>query len=251
MIDSSLHEDVLTLRLNHGKAQVMDLELLSALSDALDERPEVRAIVLTGTGSIFSAGVDLRRILQGGEAYVREFLPLLDAVFSKLFGTPIPVIAAVNGHAIAGGCVLLQACDLRILARSSARLGVPELLVGVPLPYAALEILRFQLPAGPLQALLYSGATVTADRALELSLVDELCPAEELSYRAHTMARTCAQMTSAAVQLTKASLRRESIERIQNLGPDYNETALQQWFAPHTFAKIAAYLERTLGAARS
>ena len=72
--------------------------------------------MLTGTGTVFSAGVDLRRLTEGGRDYVQAFLPLLGDAFFKTFTFPKPLIAAVNGHAIAGGCILACACDYRIMS---------------------------------------------------------------------------------------------------------------------------------------
>src|SRR5215470_4607203 len=132
MIERSQHEGILTLRLAHGKASLLDVELLDALLRELDGVAEdVRALILTGTGSIFSAGVDLFRLTQEGKDYVRRFLPLLSRLLCTLFTFPRPVVAAASGHAIAGGCVLVVACDIRLMAEGAGRIGVPELLVGV------------------------------------------------------------------------------------------------------------------------
>src|SRR5512142_1430222 len=103
MIDRSESDGIVTLTLNHGKAAALDADLLEALQRELDACVGARAIVLTGSGSIFSAGVDLFRLVDGGAGYVRRFFPLLRAVVRQLFAMPLPVVAAANGHAIAGG----------------------------------------------------------------------------------------------------------------------------------------------------
>src|SRR5262249_12232253 len=148
MIERSQHEGVLTLRLAHGKASALDVELLDALLGELNGAGEdVRAVILTGTGSIFSAGGDLFRVTRGGADYVRRCLPLLSRFLRTLFTFPRPVVAAVNGHAIAGGCVIVLACDTRLMAEGTGTIGVPELVVGVPFPTSALEVVRFAVPA--------------------------------------------------------------------------------------------------------
>src|SRR5690242_6900778 len=125
MIDRTLHEGILTLRLAHGKASALDVELLDALQRALEGAAgEVRALVLTGTGSIFSAGVDLFRLTREGAVDVRRFLPLLSRLVRTLFAFPRPVVAAVNGHAIAGGCIRVLAADARLMAEGGGRIGV-------------------------------------------------------------------------------------------------------------------------------
>ena len=107
---------------------------------------DAKAVVLTGQGKIFSAGVDLLRCSDGGADYVRQFLPALHQLYDAVFFHPKPVVAAINGHAMAGGCVLACCADRRIMARDGGRIGVTELLVGVPFPALAFEIMRCATP---------------------------------------------------------------------------------------------------------
>ena len=161
MIHREDRDTVTVLRMEHGKANAVDTDLFTDIGAALDaiEDSSARALVLTGTGSMFSAGVDLFRVLDGGAPYLAEFLPLLSATVRRLFTFPRPIVAAVNGHAIAGGCVLAAACDRRVMNRDKGKIGVTELMVGVPFPADALETLRFLLPVppGPESGLLGSG----------------------------------------------------------------------------------------------
>src|SRR5687768_6307823 len=117
--------------MTHGKVNAMDLELLEAIGTTFRAlaKSSSGAVVLTGTGRAFSAGVDLRRLVAEGPDYVRRFLPLLSEMFEAVFELPKPVVAAVNGHALAGGFVLFSACDERVLVDAPARVGIPELLV--------------------------------------------------------------------------------------------------------------------------
>jgi enoyl-CoA hydratase len=247
MIARSQHEAILTLRLAHGKASALDVELLDALQRELDSvADDVRAVILTGTGSIFSAGVDLVRLTREGADYVRRFLPLLSRVLRNLFAFPRPVVAAVNGHAIAGGCVIALACDARLMADGAGKIGIPELMVGVPFPGAALEIVRFAVPRQKLQSLIYTGRTLSAQDALAAGLVDERVAPEALLTRAQELARQLAQIPTAAFSLTKLSLRAETLERIDQAG-QLDQAALDLWSSPETHAHIREYLRRTLG----
>src|SRR5436305_14216699 len=108
MIDLSHQGDVALLRIQHGKANALDLELCQALTKELEayRQSAARALVITGAGTMFSAGVDLRRVADEGAPYLRSFLPAMSAAFETLFSVLKPVVAAVNGHAIAGGCIL-------------------------------------------------------------------------------------------------------------------------------------------------
>jgi enoyl-CoA hydratase len=247
MIERSQHEGILTLRLAHGKVSALDVELLDALLHELDGVGEdVRAVILTGTGSIFSAGVDLFRLTQDGADYVRRFLPLLSRFLRALFVFPRPVVAAVNGHAIAGGGVMVLAADARLMAEGGGRIGVPELLVGVPFPVTPLEIVRFVVPRHRLQSLIYTGRTLLPQEALAAGLVDEVVPADALLTRAQEIAQQFAQIPPHVYRLTKQSLRAETLERIDRAREPHETAVLEVWSATETHAYIREYLRRTV-----
>src|SRR5215831_1303843 len=106
MIERTESDGIVTLRLAHGRASAIDIELCDEIRRQLDAALSARAVILTGTGSIFSAGVDLIRLTNEGTRYVQRFWPALSGMLEHFFVHPKPVIAAANGHAIAGGCFL-------------------------------------------------------------------------------------------------------------------------------------------------
>lgn len=241
MIERELSGGILTLRLAHGKASAMDTELIRAMLGELGRLDGARAVVLTGTGSIFSAGVDLVRLTAGGAEYVREFLPLLDEVLRALFTLPVPLVAAVNGHAIAGGCLMAMAADYAVMAEGGGRIGVPELLVGVALPAAPLEVVRYAVPARA-QALVYSGRTLKPAEALEWGVVHEVVERARLVERAREVAEQMARVAPEAFRLAKESLRAEALERMDRTAARTDERVLAVWQAPETHERIRAYL---------
>jgi enoyl-CoA hydratase len=247
MIDLEVRDEVTILRIAHGKANAMDLELLEALAARIDEcrRSSTRAIVMTGEGKMFSAGVDLPRIVDGGATYLRAFLPALDRALLALFSFPKPVVAAVNGHAIAGGCVLACAADYRMMAREPGRIGLPELLVGVPFPVTPIEIMRFVAPPQRLQALVYRGLTLTADTALQYGIVDAVVDPDRLLDEAITVAAAMARVPAVTFMMTKAQLREPVLTRIA-AGTAADADAAAQWSSPETLSAIRDYIARTL-----
>jgi len=248
MIDIAHRGDVAILTMSHGKANVFDLEFCGAVAAAFDEcaRSPARAAVITGRGSIFSGGVDLRRLVDGGQAYVDAFLPALDRAFDVAFAFPKPLVAAVNGHAIAGGCILACAADRRLMARGVGRIGVPELLVGVPFPTIALEIMRQAVPAPHLTALIYSGETVTADLAAERGLVDVAVNADRLLDEAVRAASALASLPPVAFSITKSQLREPALARIREGKERFDPRIRRFWADPATHEVIRAYVKRTL-----
>jgi enoyl-CoA hydratase len=240
------------LRLDHGKVNALDTELCEELERCLGEvgSDTPGAVVLTGTGSVFSAGVDLFRVLDGGRRYVESFLPALTRSFEALFTFPRPVVAALNGHAVAGGAILAWACDHRVMARGTGRIGVPEQRVGVPFPTLALEILRHGCPPAHLQELVCGGRTYTPEEALAWGLVDELAEADAVLERALEVAATYAAIPAATFRLTKRQLRRPSLERTEAYAPTFDREVTEIWSAEETREVIQSYLERTLGKGR-
>jgi enoyl-CoA hydratase len=242
VIESTTKDGVAVLAIRHGRANALDTELCQALCGALDDAAAAgaEAVVLTGTGTMFSAGVDLKRVTAEGEGYVAAFLPELRRVFTRLAAFELPVVAAVNGHAIAGGFVLAAAADWAVMAEGPGQVGVTELLVGVPFPAVALELLR--LRAGDQQArpLALSGATFGAGEALNRGLVDEVVPAAELAGRSLAEAQRLAALGS-AFRLTKRQLRQGFLARVHDLAIlDPEVDAI--WTAPATLERIRRYM---------
>ena len=249
MIHREDRDGIAVLRIEHGKANALDAELLEELDERFRELEEERpdAVVLTGTGSIFSAGVDLFRLLEGEPGYLGRFLPALGRGLERLFTFPGPVVGALNGHAIAGGCILACACDLKVMAEGDGRIGVPELRVGVPFPVAPLEILRFAVPPQHLQKLAYVGRTYGPGDALAWGLVDELVAPERLMERALGAARELAGIPRGSFELTKAHLRRPTLERIAAFRGEIDDRVAALWAEDAIHDHVRDYLERTIG----
>ncbi|HVR43697.1 MAG TPA: enoyl-CoA hydratase/isomerase family protein [Thermoanaerobaculia bacterium] len=252
MIERERRDGILILRLAHGKASALDIELLGAMVEAAREggRDDSRAIVITGTGTIFSAGVDLKRLLAGGPSYVEEFLPALSLAVLELYRLEKPVIAAINGHAIAGGCVIAAACDYRVMARGGGRIGLPELQVGVVFPPAIMEIVRSAIPRSSQAAAILLGESFTAEQALARGIVDELADEEGALERAVEVARRLAAFPSETVALTKRQMRRPVLAAIAEARREHESEVAAIWKSEAALSRIGAYVERTLAKPR-
>jgi len=249
MIETSRVEDTFILRMAHGRANAMDTEMMRALRRALDQpvRSDARAIAITGTGTIFSAGVDLFQVLHGGRAYLEEFLEQLSGAFRELFLVPKPVVAAINGHAIAGGCIVACACDRRVMALGSGRIGLPELRVGVPFPISATEILRHAIGPRRAQEAMLMGNNVEAAGAIEHGFVDELVEPPQLMTRALEIAALLGAAPPASYARTKLDLRRPVRETWARLAEAHDRETLAAWDSPAVRDAIRAFAARTLG----
>ncbi|MGD9647633.1 MAG: enoyl-CoA hydratase/isomerase family protein [Pirellulales bacterium] len=243
MIELETRGNVAILRMARGKGNALNLELGQALLDALDEldRGPARAVVITGQGSVFGAGVDLPALAAGGTDYARKFVPLMQRTFERLATYPKPLVAAVNGHAIAGGAIIMLACDQRIVARGTARIGLTEVLVGVVFPAWPLEIARFATPREHFSTLIMTGRTWPPDEALARGLVDELVAPDELLDRACEVAAEMGAIPPAVFSATKMEVRRPLIEAARRQAELTNEARLAEWSSPETLQYIAEF----------
>ena len=248
MIDSKIVDGVAVLAMAHGKVNALDIEFCDALAGRFDDlrRSDAKAIVLTGRDGIFSAGVDLKRLSAGGADYTRRFLPALHRLFDAVFFHPKPVVAAVNGHAIAGGCVLACCADRRLMARDAGRIGVTEILVGVPFPALAFEIVRFAVPPRYLSEFTLSGSTYATDEALRLGWVNEVADSGQLINRAIAAAKELSLLSPAAFAQTKLQIRQPVAERLKKSGEATDKAVTDIWAEPATLSYIREYVARTL-----
>lgn len=230
---------VTILRLEHGKVNAFDLDSIRALTEHIQSLDPAQGLVLAGTGRLFSAGVDLAQLLRKDLDYTRAFLTELDALVHIVFELPVPVVAALTGHTIAGACLLAAACDYRIMGQG--RIGVTEALVGLPIPPAGLEALRFT--AGHHTArLVLSGQTLEVHDALALGLIDEITTPDNVTPRAIEIAQ---QFTSGPAQtfaLHKHMLRAEARHRMRQAVVDHGLSVMDSWLAPEPRQFAETYL---------
>jgi enoyl-CoA hydratase/carnithine racemase len=242
MIDRRDVAAVRILTVSAGKVNALDVELLHELTYELNAAAEsnVGALVVTGAGTVFSAGVDLRRVLDGGQAYADELIPALSAAFSALFAFPAPTVAAINGAAIAGGCVLAGACDHRLIV-AQAPIGASELRVGVPFPVAALEILRHAC-GDHAERIMLEGRLYQGRDALAWRLADTLVE-DDVVATAIDVASDMATIPKDAYVNTKAQLREPALARIR-AGAIVDEQVRAAWGSERVAQAIAAQLDR-------
>lgn len=249
MVDYTVGAGIGVLQMDHPPVNALDVEFLRAVAGGLAEaeKSEARAVIITGTDAAFSAGADLFSVLEGGRDYVESAFEPAGAAFEGIFRFPKPLVAAVNGHAIAGGCVLACACDYRVAADGDFRIGLAELRVGVTFPSWALETVRFAVPSHRLQELIYLARTYGPRDALERGLVDEVVEPAGLMDRAREVATSLSQIPESTFRLTKEALRRPFVERAQRTGPADDERGREIWSSEEVHDSIRAFLRKTLG----
>jgi len=207
----STADRVATITINRpDKLNALNEPTRSAIVAALDrfeEDPDVRVVILTGAGKAFVAGADIGEF--EGRTPVAQHRVMSNPhinVFDAADRFPKPIIAAVNGFALGGGCELAMACDLRI-ASDKAKLGQPEINLGILPGGGGTQRLPRLVGLGAAYKLLYTGEMVTADEALRLGLVDEVVPAAELMTRVKALAAAIAAKSPVALRYIKDAVR--------------------------------------------
>jgi len=232
------------LSLASNKVNALDREVLqeiAAFVDYCEGEPEIHALVLTGEGTVFSAGVNVTEVLANEKGYSSELLIDLEKALISLFSCPKPTVVAINGSAIAGGCLLACACDKRLIAEE-ARIGVTELQVGVAFPAAAVELLRYT--CGPrAEELIFDAKLLNADEACRSGLAHRALPRAELQAAAVEEAEQLASRDSRAYALAKEAARRTTLSAFEEGRRQLDLRVHEQWQDDHTRANLENLLK--------
>lgn len=213
-------------------------ELLAALDDA-----GTAPLLLTGAGDAFSAGLDLAEVGAAGPAEMETFLDLLGALLTRLFHHPAPVVAAVNGHAIAGGCLVMLAADHRVCTDNPrTRIGLNEVALGLRFPPQIVRMVRARLPAAAAETVMLGSELHPPADALRLGLVDELA-ADPLAVATEILERRAAH-PAAAYAATKRALRQGLDTVTPAEETRFRAEVLPVWYGPEIKAVIAGFFNR-------
>jgi enoyl-CoA hydratase len=235
-----------TLRLSreHGNAINGDLatDLAAACREA-GERADVRGVLLAASGKLFCPGLDLQELIELDRDGLVEFIGRFRDAVLALYALERPVVAAIHGHAVAGGCVLALCADRRLL-RQGARIGLAEVRVGLPFPYEVATVMREGLPATSLEEIALYGRDYEGADAVAAGLVHEVLPGPEFETACRERLADLASRDTHALGLTKRYLRGPAIERICREDPRRTAEFVDAWFRPATQDRIRAVVER-------
>ncbi len=228
------HDGILILKLASGKANALHAAMLDEIGTALQEAaaPAVRGIVLASDRPrFFSAGFDLHEVFQYDRSKMEAFFGRFIDLYEQLLRYPKPVVAALNGHTVAGGAVLALTADQRVMAEGDYAFALNEVKIGVALPAG---VLRMAVAAAGFRAasnLVLTGASISPTRALDLGLVHALAPPEDVLEQALVRARNLVQQPPRAFAAIKQMLRREAGFSEQGTDRGNLGTFLDHWFS--------------------
>jgi Delta3-Delta2-enoyl-CoA isomerase len=182
MIDATNSGDVVVLTMN-AEENRFNGPMLDAFKEALDNvesSDSAAAVVLTGTGKFFSNGLDLEWMTEAGEESTRLVVEGLQALYMRLLAFPVPVIAAVNGHAFAGGAMLALACDERVMREDRGYFCLPEVDINIPFVSGMSKLIQAKLTPAAAHKAMLSGHRFGATEALQWGIVDELAAEDQV-----------------------------------------------------------------------
>lgn len=180
---------------------------LDAALDAVEANDEILVVILTGAGRSFVAGADIGQMKDFTSVQAKKFGAYGNSVFLKLENFPKPVIAAVNGFALGGGCELAMSCDIR-LASEKAKFGQPEVGLGIIPGFGGTQRMARIIGTGPAMELIYTADTIDAQRALEIGMVNHVVPADQLMDEAMKLAQKICTNAQKAIRASKLAIRR-------------------------------------------
>jgi enoyl-CoA hydratase len=240
-------DNIAILRIDRSSANAIDLDTAREFANALAnvaEQKDIGAVIVTGAGKCFSAGLDLKVLPAYDRKQQQDMVMEVNRLFGRLYDLPLPTIAAVNGHAIAGGVILTLACDYRIGAEGDYKLGLAEMRVGVPYPVAAMAIVQSELSHQAARLMVLTARNLNPRGALSYGVLDELQPGELLINRAMEVAREMATLPRATYARVKRQLRARAHSRIDDAINNRNEPMLESWLGTETLEAAAEALKK-------
>ncbi len=237
----SRNEEVATISLSRGKVNALNGSVIEEIHDRLKDLeidPAVRGVILTGQGKFFSFGFDIPEFLSFSKEAFTAYLHKFTGLYTYLFLFPKPVVAALNGHAVAGGCMLSTACDYRVMVSGKAKIALNELNFGSSIFAGSAAMLRYCTGARNAEEILYSGTMYVAEEARRLGLVDRVTPEEDLMPEALRMAREYAKKDATAFRSIKRLLRGPTAEEMVRDEDASIREFVDIWYSENTWKNL-------------
>lgn len=236
-IKISLKDQIAIITLNRGKSNAINREMVLELMEAfsqIEKDEKIGGAMITGQGNFFSAGLDLIEIYDYDQNQAKEFWNLFLSLNAKITAFKKPLVAAINGHSPAGGCVLCLACDARVMAEGKFIIGLNEVPVGIIVPNVIFQSYSFWLGTAAASRSLLEGRLFNPQEAKEIGLVDELVAQDRILTAAERMLRKYVNFEQNTWQQSKLNIRRSLIEHTSADQSADLDNMLNQWWAPST-----------------
>ena len=248
MIEVSGEKSVAVVKLNRNVTNALSPELVGELAGVLEklrEDVDARAIVLTGVNEkFFSIGLDIPHLYDLSEKEFSGFYRAFNRLCLTLYTLPKPTVAAIRGHAIAGGTILALCCDYRVIAEGRNLMGLNEIKLGVPVPYPADCILRSIVGTKHARDVVESGDFFESDASLEKGMVDEVVPQADVMPRAMERAELLGSTPAEAYGRIKGSRTEHVEKRILAKLEEKERAFIDIWFSEEARGRLRKAIEK-------
>jgi len=234
-------DGVATVDLHRGKVNALNGQVVGEISAALEKletAADVRSVVITGQGKFFSFGFDIPEFLSFSREDFTSFLVQFTSLYTYMFGYPKPLVAALNGHTMAGGCMLALACDHRIMVTGNAKIALNEIGFGASVFAGSTEMLRFAVGSANASRILLTGTLYTAEQARELGLVDEVSSEKTVLAVARKTAAELGAKSSPAFASIKRLLRGPVLEQMRAREAESIRELGEIWYSEVTWKNL-------------
>jgi len=227
------HQGIALLRMMKPPANAIDHEFAVHFEAALDEilAANPPAIIVTGQGAFFSGGLDLKAVPTYSARQQQDFLKVVNRMIGKLYACPVPLVGAINGHAVAGAFIVVLATDYRVGPRGKFAFGLTEARAGIPFPAAPMEVLRAELSPPHVRYTALYAKNFGPQEALHRGVFDELAEPHSLEARALEVAADLATIPADAYARIKHQIRGKTIDAIAEINDTQSDPMLQNWLA--------------------
>ena len=235
--------EIATVTLSRGKVNALNEPMVEEITKSFEDLAidnEVRSIIFTGSGKFFSFGFDVPEFLNYSKSDFIRYLEKFTNFYTYLFLFPKPIVAALNGHTIAGGCMLATACDFRLMVTGKAKISLNEITFGSAVLAGSVEMLKYCVGSRNAQSILYSGSMYSAEEAFQLGLVDQVSSEDALKEDARKVAQEFAQKDSSAFRCTKHLLRQPAAEEMIKREKDAILEFVDIWYSEQTWENLKA-----------
>jgi len=240
-VSVSKEDGIATVTLNRGKVNALNEPLIEQIDSCfvkLANDKTVKAIILTALGKFFSFGFDIPEFLSYPKESFIRYLTKFTNLYTSLFLFPKPIVAALNGHTIAGGCMLALTCDYRIMTSEKAKISLNEISFGSTVFAGSVEMLIFCVGQKNAESVLYSGTMYSPDEAIQLGLIDQISSSENLKENAKKAAQEFASKELLAFSALKSLLRKPVAEEMFKREKDSIQEFVDIWYSEKTWKNL-------------
>ncbi|MGV3547158.1 MAG: enoyl-CoA hydratase/isomerase family protein [Pedobacter sp.] len=245
-ISTSVKDRLAIITLNRGKSNSLNREMVTELSDMLhniENDDNIGGVIITGRENFFSAGLDLIELYHYNEEEAKSFWNLFLNFSAKITAFKKPLVAAINGHSPAGGCVIALACDARVMAEGKYIIGLNEVPVGIIVPNSIFSLYSFWLGQANAYRNLLEGKLFSPEEALAVGLVDDVVKPESIMTAAERKVRKYMGFEATTWQQSKLNLRKDIIAATSADQTKDLELMLKQWWSPATRAILKSLID--------